>query len=51
MDVIKLIALQWTKFKEGKDEGYIYDESHEFMENLTRGEIQIMLDYIEQQAK
>lgn len=38
------IAKQWAEWKEGKDEGYIYDECQEFINELSRGEILTLLE-------
>lgn len=38
------IAKKWVDWKEGKDDGWIYDECHDFVAELSRGEILTLLE-------
>lgn len=43
---IRIIVERYEKFIEGHDEDWIYDSSYEFFNDLSRGEIQELMDYL-----
>lgn len=45
---MKDIIKQWLEWKEGKDDGYIYDEIHEFFAQLSRGEMCEIMAHLEE---
>lgn len=47
---MKEIAERLRKWKEGKDEGHIYDEAFTFFDDLSRGEMLSIMDFIEANA-
>lgn len=44
------IIEKYLKWKEGKDEDYIYDEIHEFVSQLDRGELVDVFEYLQSNA-
>lgn len=43
---MKDIIERYKKFIEGHDEGWVYDETYEFFNDLTRGELCRIMDYL-----
>lgn len=43
---MKQILDKYLKWKEGRDEDYIYDEIHDFISELDRGEIMGVFEYL-----
>lgn len=41
------VIKKWKEWKQGKDEDWIYDESHNFIDNLSRSEIVDLLEFAE----
>ncbi len=47
---MKDIVKKYIAWKKGNDEGYIYDEIHEFFAALTRGELLEIMEYLEKKG-
>ena len=43
---IKQIVEKYLEFCKDKDEGYIYDETYEFLSELSRGDSCELMDYL-----
>jgi hypothetical protein len=46
-EIIITIVEKWQNWKTGKDKDWIYDESFEFFNNLSRGEMVSLMDSLE----
>lgn len=44
---IQNIIKQYKEWKEGHDEGYIYDQIHDFVNDLSRGDLLQFMEAVE----
>ena len=44
---MRKIIEKYRKWKEGKEEDYLYDETYSFIGNLTRAECMEMMEYLD----